>query len=639
MSDFSSDGLRLIQLIENVFVRYGIAVVTPVFGLQLRLWIEGHYDVPGPFVAPFLTPVLIAAAVGGLMPGLIATVIGVYLCAHYAMPGYGFFGQSAADQAALVTTALLGLGISVAMELMHRMRRRAEATAQALHHSNEQLRMSELRLQQAQLAASCGTWEADLVAGRRYFSPEFSDLMGVPQRHYKSDESILMVHPDDRERVTTALREVRDGLRPTFKIEHRIQHPKRGERWIEARAEVILDATGQPVRLIGASIDITERKQREAALQEAARQKDEFLATLSHELRNPLAPIRNALSILGRREGLDAEVQRLHQMIDRQVSFLVRLVDDLFEVSRISRNKLDLHLERIELAEVLRAAVETSQPVIDSARHELIIETPAQPLYVQGDAVRLVQVLANLLNNAARYTPSGGRIRVSLRRDGAHAELRVVDNGCGIEPASLQRVFETYAQAARSVDQPRGGLGLGLSIVRGLVQLHGGTVRAHSEGRDRGSEFTVRLPLDAVSAQALESGHAPQVRTLPVKALRILIVDDNHDAANSLGELLTLTGNEAHMEYSGMGALSALPEFRPHVLLLDIGMPIMDGFEVARRVRQHPEFSQIKIIALSGWAQLADRARMDSAGFDHYLSKPLEFEQLQKILVGVQALR
>jgi signal transduction histidine kinase len=379
-------------------------------------------------------------------------------------------------------------------------------------------------------------------------------------------------------------------------------------------------------------------KERTEELKEAARRKDEFLAVLAHELRNPLAPIRNALQILGLAGGQDLtgkEDQRLLKMVDRQVRHLVRLVDDLLEVSRITRGKVHLRKELVDLRVLVENAVETSRPLIDAAGHQLIVSVPSEPLMLEADPVRLVQVLANLLNNAGKYMDPGGHIWLTAQRQGDEVVVRVRDTGIGIPAELLPHIFDLFTQVDRLSGRSQGGLGVGLTVAQSLVNMHGGTIHAHSAGPGRGSEFTVILPLaPRPSAQrGEEPAGGPQSRALP--GYRVLIVDDNRDAAESLGLLLSLLGSEVRVVYDGPAALEAMSREQPAVVLLDIGMPGMDGYEVARRVRQQPALKDVTLIALTGWGQEEDRRRCCEAGFDHHLVKPVEIDVLQALLASL----
>jgi signal transduction histidine kinase/DNA-binding response OmpR family regulator len=366
-------------------------------------------------------------------------------------------------------------------------------------------------------------------------------------------------------------------------------------------------------------------------IQENDRRKNEFLAMLAHELRNPLAPIRNAVEVL-RRLGLkDADLEWANEIIGRQVEQLARLVDDLLDISRITGGKIQLRTEPVEIALVVARAVETSRPLIDARRHVLNIVLPAEPLRVDVDAVRIAQVLANLLNNAAKYTGEGGKIELEVAREGAEVVVRVRDNGVGIAPEILPRIFDLFTQADRSLDRSQGGLGIGLTLVRRLVQMHGGTVQAFSAGANRGSEFVIRLPAlteaapSAVADPEHPAAHATVNHTHP---RRILIVDDQPDGVKSLARLLRLSGHEVRTALDGPAALGELSRYRPEVVLLDIGLPGMDGYELAQSIRKQWGTESMVLIALTGYGRDEDRRRSREAGFDHHLVKPVDPETL-----------
>jgi CheY-like chemotaxis protein len=390
---------------------------------------------------------------------------------------------------------------------------------------------------------------------------------------------------------------------------------------------------------VGCSVDITDIKKSEEALREADRRKDEFLATLAHELRNPLAPIRNSLHIL-RIAGNSAAAERVHDMMDRQVNQMVRLVEDLLEVSRITRGKFELRREHVELVTVIRAAVETSKPLIEAARHELIVLLPPESIVIDGDPVRLAQVFANLLNNAAKYTEEGGRIWITATREGKNVIVSVRDNGMGIPEAMLPKVFDLFTQVDRSGRRAQGGLGIGLTLVKRLIAMHRGSVEARSDGAGCGSEFLVTLPIVPAKAPAdAAGGDEREPASERVATRRVLVVDDNRDAADSLGILLRFLGVEVHVAHDGPSALEAIRVFNPEIVILDLGMPGMDGYEVARRIRQIGKNKDVTLIALTGWGQPEDRRRSNEAGFDHHLVKPVEVDSLQALLASLDATR
>ena len=369
-----------------------------------------------------------------------------------------------------------------------------------------------------------------------------------------------------------------------------------------------------------------------SALKESDRRKDEFLAMLAHELRNPLAPIRNAVQIY-RAKGLSVpELQWATDVIDRQVHQMTRLVDDLLDVSRITTGKIELRKERVELAAVVNSAVEASRPLIEKWGHELTVTIPPQPIQLEADPTRLAQVLSNLLNNAAKYTDQGGRIWLTAERQSGHVLIRVKDTGIGIPAEMLPRIFDMFTQVDRTLERSEGGLGIGLTLVQRLVEMHGGTVEAHSDGPGKGSEFVVRLPVAEVKDQGRQGAACDGEKGAAPARRRILVVDDNRDAADSLGMLLRMMGNEVHTAHDGLEAVGAAAAFHPDVVLLDIGLPKLNGYEAARRIREQDGGTDMVLVAVTGWGQEEDRRRSKEAGFDHHMTKPVEFAALQKLL-------
>jgi signal transduction histidine kinase/DNA-binding response OmpR family regulator len=366
-------------------------------------------------------------------------------------------------------------------------------------------------------------------------------------------------------------------------------------------------------------------------IQEGDRLKNEFLAMLAHELRNPLAPIRNAVHILKRLEVHREEFHFARDIIDRQLSQMVRLVDDLLDVSRITRGKIILQKERLDVIASATRAVETSRPLIEARQQKLTVELAQGPLWVHGDATRLAQVLANLLNNAAKFTPEGGSIQLTLAREGSEAVFRVRDTGIGIPPDILANVFDLFIQGDRSLDRSQGGLGIGLTLVRRLVEMHGGSVQAHSAGANQGSEFTVRLPL-AADEETPTPANGAVAAGMSGRRQRILIVDDNVDSAETLALVLRQNGHDVQTRHDGPSALELAPVYHPEVVLLDIGLPGMDGYEVARRLKQQPGLDSVCLAAITGYGQESDRTRSRAAGFQYHLVKPVDLNALQDML-------
>ena len=466
-------------------------------------------------------------------------------------------------------------------------------------------------------AADAILWESDARGEVRFLSPGWAEPESV--------------HPEDQARARGAFLDALRRREP-FAIDYRLRRRDGAWRWVMDSGRPRLGPAHELLGYVGSILDVhelslavEERARLLRELQDADRRKDEFLATLSHELRNPLAPLRNALQLLRLAERRDSAAAPVHEMMERQVEHLVRLVDDLLEMSRITRGAFELRRGAVDLADVVRNAVETSRPLIEAAAHRLEVQLPAEPLHAEGDPVRLTQILSNLLNNAARYTPRGGEIAVSLARQEGTAMIRVRDSGPGIPPEMQPRLFGMFARGESST-----GLGIGLALARKLVEMHGGSIEAGA-APGKGAQFTVRLPLAA--------GRKPQEiserkeRSSLVRH-RVLVVDDNRDAAQSLGMLLAFLGAEVEIANDGAGALAAFARERPAAVLLDLGMPGMDGYEVARRLRAAGAHG-VPIIALTGWGQEQDRRRVREAGFDRHLIKPADMGALQALLASL----
>jgi signal transduction histidine kinase/ActR/RegA family two-component response regulator len=383
--------------------------------------------------------------------------------------------------------------------------------------------------------------------------------------------------------------------------------------------------------LLRQSVELQRHMQE--ALAESDRRKDEFLATLAHELRNPLAPVRNAIHILRARLPPTPELQWARDVIDRQVTQMARLIDDLMDVSRITRGTFELRRERVSLVEVVRLAVETSRPGIDASGHDLVVRIPSEPIYLDADAIRLAQVFSNLLNNAAKYTGPGGRIAITAERDSGAVVVSVQDSGIGIPSQMLAHVFEPFTQLDRSLERSRGGLGIGLALARRLVEMHGGAIEAQSPGTGQGSRFIVRLPLSA--QQTALQVDAPAAPVPAPGRSRLLVADDNSDSATSLSILLNDAGYDVRTAGDGAQALETAAQFRPDIVLLDIGMPKLNGYEVARHLRRQPWGRNMLLIAVTGWGGVDHRQQTAQAGFDHHLTKPVDPAELTRLLASL----
>jgi two-component system CheB/CheR fusion protein len=487
-------------------------------------------------------------------------------------------------------------------------------------------------------------WRNDEQGHNLFVNRYFLDFTGKPAEEILGTGWHAILHPDDADDYIDGYLDALHGRR-AYRRQIRLRRRDGQWRWFDSCGHPLFTPERGYAGHVGIALDITDAVQAEQALKEAGQRKDEFLATLAHELRNPLAPISNAVQLLRRPDGR-RKADRLIEMVGRQVHQIVKLVDDLMEISRITSGKIALEKRAVPLSEVVAGAVETSRPLIDQARHTLLLSLPGESLLLDADSVRLTQVLANLLNNAARYTDAGGRIELAARRDDGEAVISVRDNGIGIPPDQLPHIFDMFTQVHRTAARSHGGLGIGLAMVRNLVQMHGGSVEARSAGPGQGSEFVVRLPLRAQAAPGQPDAQSARAAPQPLSGRRILVVDDNRDAAESLAMLLQIDGAEVSVVHDGRAALAALeqecaepgpdqgPAQCPDAVLLDLGMPGMDGIEVARRIRLDPRLRRLRIAALTGWGQESDRARTHEAGFDFHLTKPADLGLLEAWLLS-----
>jgi PAS domain S-box-containing protein len=520
-------------------------------------------------------------------------------------------GRAAADESGKAAE-MKGIALDVTR------RKRAEAA----------LRASEEKLRLALDAAQMGTWDLDVARSLVTLSQRTQELFRFPPGAPPKDlESFLAaVHPDDRERVRGAVSAALEQ-RASFDQEMRVSWPGEGVRWIACKGRAFLDEAGMPARMAGTAVDITATKRAEEALREADERKSEFLAVLSHELRNPLAPIKNSLYLLGHLPPGASGAEHAKAVIDRQVDHLSRLVDDLLDLTRISRNRIELRPERLDLAGVVRATVEDHRSLFDSKGIRLETALSESPVAARADPTRVAQIVGNLLQNAAKFTPRGGLARVSVAREADLAVIRVADTGMGMTPEVLARLFQPFMQPDMALDRGRGGLGLGLALVKGLVELQGGEVSASSPGPGQGSELVVRLPLDLSNADQPHPGPSGE----PGRR-RILLIEDNVDAADSLRDLLAMEGHEVDVAYDGPSGIARAHELRPQVIFCDIGLPGMDGYEVAHELRTDESLRGSYLVALSGYALPEDIESAKSAGFDQHMAKPPRLEQIEELL-------
>jgi PAS domain S-box-containing protein len=481
-------------------------------------------------------------------------------------------------------------------------------------------------------------WMADASGGLVWYNKRWFDFTGAKLEELQGTGWQKVFHPDHAARVEQNFRlKMRAG--EPFEDSFPLRGKDGTYRWFLCQAVPIHGENGEVLRWFGTNTDITAEREVELALKEGDRRKDEFLAMLAHELRNPLAPIRTAVKVLDMTEGNSPEAVRTREMIARQVAHMSRMIDDLLDVSRIARGKVELRKDRCDVVKIVRDVASDYRPSLDQGGIELSVVVPDEPLWVSGDHTRLSQIVGNLLHNAGKFTDAGGKVEVRVEADHTvnKAVVIVCDTGIGMEPSMLTRVFETFSQADRSLERSRGGLGLGLALVKGLVELHGGSVEAHSEGPGKGSRFTVRLPLS--SARAVRNCPRPADRALqPVNGtMRVLVIEDNPDAANILKELLVLMGYSAEVAYAGPTGLEAARELRPDVVLCDLGLPGMDGFAVAKALRADPATLGTYLIAQTGYGKAEDRRRAREAGFDLHMTKPIDPTELERVLASVAA--
>ena len=493
----------------------------------------------------------------------------------------------------------------------------------------EALRESEERFRAMADGLPLMIWVHGPQGEQQFVNATFLEYFGVTHEEMRGGRWQLLLHPEDAAAYTEEFLACVRERRP-FHAEARVRDAHGEWRTIESWGRPRFSVSGEFLGFVGTSADITERKRFEQALREADRRKDEFLAILGHELRNPLAAMSAAMELFRRMLPPEPRLQELRETMERQIALFTRLVDDLLDSARISTGKIELRRGPVSLHHVVSAAAEISQPLMVARGHQLVLEQPGERVIVDGDELRLVQIVSNLLNNAARYTPGGGRIVLALERSGEEALVRVRDNGIGIAPELLQRVFDIFVQAGQAAGAPGGrGLGVGLTLVRRLAELHGGSVEAKSEGAGRGSEFLVRLPL--ARHEELPAGAGLEDRSAARRSRRILVVDDNRDACSLLCQLLELLGHEVCQAHDGASALEAARAFRPDVALLDIGLPDMDGYAVAAELRRAAGTRHVTLVTMSGYgAEHAARSR--SAGIEHHLIKPIDAARLEALL-------
>jgi two-component system CheB/CheR fusion protein len=493
------------------------------------------------------------------------------------------------------------------------------------------LRESESRLRVALDAAQMGTWLWRIPTDEQILDDSLRRLMGLSpdEKVMTLDHFLKAVHPEDSERVRAEFERClkEDG---GFNVEFRVRWSDGSLHWLRDQGKMFNDEAGNPLFMTGACVDITVRKHDEEELREADQKKDQFLALLAHELRNPLAPLRNGLQVM-RLADDEKKVAEIRDMMERQLSHMVRLIDDLLDVSRLSQNKLHLQKTPVLLAEVIGNSIESARPAIEAADHKISVTLPTEPIYLDADLTRLAQVFSNLLTNSAKYTERGGHIWVSAESRENAIEVSVRDDGIGIPADALFHIFDMFSQVDRSIERTTGGLGIGLALVKGIVEMHGGKIHAWSDGPGLGSTFKVTLPL---SRQRADSTYLPaETEIQPADTRRkVLVVDDNRDSAKSMAALLRLLGHEVQTANDGIEAIDLAKQFQPDVILMDVGMPKLNGYDATQQIRKQPWGQKIVILALTGWGQEADRERSRDAQCDGHLVKPVNLSDLSKLL-------
>jgi PAS domain S-box-containing protein len=586
--------------------------------------------------------VALAAALGGIAATVLVSVAGYLACRWLFIEPRGSLAFAASSEYGRMALYLFSCFVTGGFgEAMRRTLRRTQHARRLAEEESARRADAEARYRLAADAVNGVIYEYDFRTRRVQRTRGLYEVLGwlpddVPPAPDWWDQQ---VHPEDREARKQRFHEGAAAGQRHFVLRYRMRH--KDGRWlhVEDRAVLVHDEQGEMWKLHGCTVDVTDRHAAEQELRRlneelraADRRKDEFVATLAHELRNPLAPIRNAVRILQAKGPHEPELEWSRAVIDRQVSHMSRLLEDLLDVSRITQGKLELRREFVPLADVIDAAVETSRPAIDAGEHTLDLVLPPQPVQVEADPVRLAQVFANLLTNAAKYTERGGRITFAVWCEAAQVHVSVRDTGIGIAPEMIGRLFQMFSQATPAKQRAQGGLGIGLSLVKGLVELHGGTVDARSDGPGRGSEFVVHLPLAGEQGMAPVGGPGGAMVRL---ARRVLVVDDNHDSADTLATLLQVMGCEVAVAYDGEEALAAGRAFKPDAVLLDLGMPRLNGFEACECMRREPWGQAICIVALTGWGQEEDRRRTQEAGFNAHLVKPADPGKLTELLASI----
>ncbi|MCW8090789.1 PAS domain-containing hybrid sensor histidine kinase/response regulator [Alteromonas sp. ASW11-130] len=523
-------------------------------------------------------------------------------------------------------------------------RKKVEASLSSLRETQEELSRNQAILNLAMQSAKMAVWSLDVKSGKVEWNKELQSLLGFDQqtRWLDREEFCSLLHPEDRKHFAEELTQAIEN-KSNYTVEFRLKNNL--DAWVEMeiRGHVSYSEVGKPEAVYGIFMDVSERKATVKKLSElnkklslSDRRKTEFLATLSHELRNPLAPIRNVLEIMRLKSTDNELVNWSREIIERHVSHISRLIEDLMEISRVSNNRVKLRRKTMDIFPALEDAIEEANPLIRSNRHELTIDKPSSSIYIDADGTRIVQIFSNLLTNAAKYTPAGGKINITVSHHSDTVIISIKDTGIGIPAGDLTNIFTMFSQLTPALERSQGGLGIGLALVYQLVDLHGGKIEVRSEGRNKGSEFIVRLPaLTSLPPPAKIENSGSSIRPNKASQLRVLVIDDSKDTVRSLAQLLEYNGHLVRCAFDGGTGIELAKEFTPHVILSDIGLPDITGYEVAKSVRSHFDGKNLYLVAITGWGQNKDKQLARDAGFDEHITKPVNFAKLKKLLANL----
>jgi PAS domain S-box-containing protein len=611
-------------------VGYWVALASLAVAILLR-W---AFD---PLLGDSMPIVMLSGAVavtvwaGGYRPALMVAISGYLICLYYFVePRHSFQLDSARAVIGSIAYVAMCSIIIVFGENLRRALRRWRDEQQKTHATLARLQESEDRFRRMCDSAPVLIWVSGEDNLCTWFNKQWLEFVGQPMEHELGNGWTENLYRDD---VGIALETYRRAFesRAPFTMEYRLKHHSGEYRWVLDKGLPLYGANNEFVGYIGSCVDMEDHKRSEQILKDADRRKDEFLATLSHELRAPLAPIRNALHVLGTKQLTDDDFRWSREVINRQVANMSRLMEDLLDVSRVSQNKIVLHKTRITLGEIIDDAVTTFRSGHPGNDHVVDLTLPMPAVHVEADAMRLAQAIGNLLDNAAKYSPEGTSIELRCKREKHEVVICVRDHGMGIAPEMMSGLFQMFSHTASALERSNGGLGVGLALTRRIIDLHGGSIEAHSGGIGEGSEFIVRIPIVS-DEKTIDIANQAKGKGPDFRKHRILVADDSQDSADSLSLLLSIAGHEVRTAYAGKDAIDLLPSFQPTVALLDIGMPIVSGLEVCKHIRNQPWGKKVTVIAQTGWGRSEDRDMTTEAGFDYHLVKPVQPQKLLEIL-------